>query len=213
MHYQAEVVLPPTNLISKRLETILGPYQEEREYNDESTAFWDWFVIGGRFSGKKIVDTLSAAKIRKFYEVIRERKITFCGLVCGKHEVEPESQIPEVDALWNEMFPDTFVHCPLFQHSGTSLNGDIQLLGEVNGDISMSRFIVSGCKSESISFMLSDSFYNGVNHENTVWSAGGCTFSNAMELLNEYLELHDKEWAAKARPKDDWLVVTVDYHS
>jgi len=60
------------------------------------------------------------------------------------------------------------------------------------------------------SFMLSDMIWNGCNGEETKWD---CTLKHGLKLYLENLENSTDEYKAVAQPKDDWLVVTVDYHS
>ena len=54
MHYHLEVIMPPTADISTALDDILKPFDESCEDEDlKSVTFWDWYVIGGRWAGKK----------------------------------------------------------------------------------------------------------------------------------------------------------------
>ena len=57
MHYHAEVWLPEASNLEERLEFVMGPHQEA--YDDEadsSTGFWDWYQVGGRWTGEHFPD-------------------------------------------------------------------------------------------------------------------------------------------------------------
>lgn len=52
-HYYCLAVLPPgATDINDTIEQLLAPHEERYdEANDESTGWWDWYQIGGRWSG------------------------------------------------------------------------------------------------------------------------------------------------------------------
>ena len=59
MHYHAEIYLKELKNVEEQIERILHPYNEhlEIEYNEEyeywrnPNSFWDWYQIGGRWTG------------------------------------------------------------------------------------------------------------------------------------------------------------------
>lgn len=61
MHYHAEIWIPDTNNnVETEIEKILAPYNETNRCRDEncegdcehcSNTFWDWWQIGGRWTG------------------------------------------------------------------------------------------------------------------------------------------------------------------
>lgn len=51
MHFHLEVIMPPTTNVEGALEKIMAQFDENNE--DASHAFWDWYVIGGRFFWRK----------------------------------------------------------------------------------------------------------------------------------------------------------------
>lgn len=59
-------------------------------------------------------------------------------------------------------------------------------------------------------FMVRDRVWNGVTHQKTAWDG---TLGSALAENLEKLKNYKEEYAAKYTPNDDWLVVTVDYHS
>jgi len=55
MHYHAEVYLKELGNIERQIKGIMSPHQKQYdEDTDESTGFWDWWQIGGRWKGAHI---------------------------------------------------------------------------------------------------------------------------------------------------------------
>lgn len=216
MHYHLEIIMPPVDDVEAALGQILAPFDEDPHLNegDESytkNSFWDWYVIGGRFSGAKIEYLLGEEKIGKFQKHLSEIGITVSKLQAGKQRLHPESQIPAVDALWNKWFPDSHVKvCPLFDHyndqysKNESKYGDVMKFSEVPMGLRSNRIILAGLdyggKKCEAKFMIEDKNWNGVTHVKTIWDG---TLEHALEMAAEKGHV----------PRSDWLVVTVDYHS
>jgi len=52
MHYHCEIYVSEINNIEDQIEEIMEPFQEEyHEEKDEMSGFWDWWQIGGRWTG------------------------------------------------------------------------------------------------------------------------------------------------------------------
>jgi hypothetical protein len=232
MHYHLEVIMPPTDDIEVAIASILAPFDENADDNNHS--FWDFYVIGGRYAGEKQQQKLDQEKVKQFYDWCSNEKITVSGLIAGKQELSPSSQIPKVDAKWNEMFPQedgSFAACPLFKHSndqyGKGINGTIAGdIGTLKNSLAISceRVIIAGPSfnhdakdSENpytgnlrAVFMLSDDSWNGVNHMPIAWDK---TIKSAVDAFNKKADSYAETYKAALSPKDDWIVVTVDYHS
>ena len=59
MHYHCEIWIPaPLNIsIDKLVEAVMAPHKETyNEDTEESTGFWDWYQIGGRWTGEHTPD-------------------------------------------------------------------------------------------------------------------------------------------------------------
>lgn len=211
MHYHLEVIMPPTNDVHKDLESILNPFSEHDEEHHQT--FWDWWVIGGRWSGAKREATFPKEKLEAFTQWMRDERFTFSGVQCGKQELSPASQIPKVDAKWREMFGVTG-SCTIFRHAnakGDTLDGDVCTLGEV-GPVTASRVIIAGPAYEGgveACYMIEQEIWNGVTHIKTVWDG---EVKSALSLWTDKLAHYRDEWREAHTPKEDWLVVTVDYH-
>lgn len=232
MHYHCEIVIPPVMNIEDAIASVMKPFNEQPEDGEGEGArhaFWDFWLIGGRWSGTKLLASFDETKLDAFYAWLKEEKITVAGLQCGKQEISPASQIPKVDAKWNEMFPSSeFLPCPIFRHSndqyGKGLSGtlpaDVQRLADIPADLKCSRVIVCKNSYESKSedwtgpveaeFMLVDDAWNGCNHMKVDWDG---KVSTAIDQYRKNLENYAPKFADKNAPKADWLVVTVDYHS
>jgi hypothetical protein len=236
MHYHCEIVIPPTMDIEAAVTSVLNPYcehvedlDEDDQYTAKRYGFWDFWVIGGRWAGRKLLAKYDKAKVDEFYEWLQAEKITVSDIQFGKQELSPASQVPKVDAKWNEMFPSAeFVPCPVFRHSNdqfgkglsSTLPSDITRLSDVPAALTCGRVIFAkpSFVSESkdwtgpleAAFMLTDSAYNGCNHMKVEWDG---TFASAVDKYRESLKNYSEEFAARVTPQNDWLVITVDYHS
>lgn len=236
MHYHCEIVIPPTDDITKSVTSVLEPFDENLERDSEiarGSPFWDWWVIGGRWAGAKLIARFDPKKLKEFYQWMTDEKITVSGLRCGKEELSPASQIPKVDNKWNEMFPsENFVPCPLFMHSnnpygkdysplmidkyGTNpiLPDDIMLVKDLPTYLTCERVIIGGLnyKEDGIEpkFMLVREEWNGLNHMIVKWNGN---IKTAIKQYINSLRNYKEDYKKKVLPKNDWLVVTVDYHS
>jgi len=236
MHYHCEIVMPPTLDVEAAVRSILEQFSENppedpkdaEDYSDKHS-FLDFWVIGGRWAGHKLLAKYDKAKVDEFYAWLTAEGVTVSGLQFGKQELSPASQQSKVDAKWNEMFPSQeFVQCPIFRHSNNqfgkglsgTLPGDIAPLRDVPEALTCSRVIFAGPSFNSTSkdytgpleaeFMLAEDAWNGCNHMKVDWDG---RFTSALEKYRQSLSSYKEEFAATRLPKDDWLVVTVDYHS
>lgn len=213
--------MPTKEHIAAMVAKILDPFSEHTENN--ANGFWDFYSIGGRFAGNHLMAGLDPKQMDAFQDALQKMKVTVSGLQCGKQELSPKSQIPKVDKLWAKFFPDQKGQpCPLFNHSNDQYdrdgNGqlpeDVIHFRDVPRDHKCSRVIVAGPdhKGESMEaeFMISEDNWNGVNHVKSDWdhTIGGA-LNMHMDRINGMIE----EAQAKYSPTDNWLVVTVDYHS
>ncbi len=81
MHYHCEVYLDrlPKDVFKAVLK-IMEPYRERfDEAAGDYHGFWDWFVIGGRWSGAHTEAALDPEKIKKFYEICEEKGLFWYG--------------------------------------------------------------------------------------------------------------------------------------
>ena len=235
MHYHCEIIIPSgTQDIEAAVKSVMAKFDESIPHDHEKysnkNSFWDFYVIGGRFAGSKQIAKYDKEKLDAFNKWCTDEKITVSGLTFGKQEIYPSDQIPKVDNKWNELFPHSsgkIVPCPMFKHSndqfgrngGSMIEGDISALGDSHG-ITCCRVIFAGASYESKSeertgsleaiFMLSDSVWNGVNHMDVTWDG---TIGDALRQWNERLNCFAEGYKNQMQPKDDWLCVTVDYHS
>lgn len=232
MHYHSEIVIPPTSDIEEAVRAVLAPFNEKADdEEDRKHAFWDWWVIGGRWAGAKAVAKYDPTQLQAFNDWAESQQLTVEGFQTGKPGLKPASQVEKVDAKWNEMFPsEPPMPCPLFAHSndqyGTGLEGtlpeDVQEFGDVSPRLTCERVIFAASSYDGVSeswtglisanFLLSQECWNGQNYQRTTWDG---TFGAAQALYTKYLERysHNPQYLAACTPTKDWLVVTVDYHS
>lgn len=229
MHYHLEIILPPqTEDIEAAVKSVMAPFYENAETEEHSTrhAFWDFYVIGGRFAGNKLVAALDQDKVKAFNEWCIAFNLTVSRIQSGKQRIDPASQIPAVDAKWNELFPredGVMVPCPLFAHSNDqygcdgkgTIEGDIAPLGQCLA-VECSHIIFAGpvknyeTDEYTAHYMLSESLWNGVTHVKAAWDG---TIGAALDEYVTRLQGCNDEYRQAHTPTDDWLAVTVDYHS
>lgn len=222
MHYRCEIVMPPTDDVEAAVSQIMAPFSENADEEEScGYSFWDFWVIGGRFSGRKLEQSFPDERLEAFYAKLKEMGVTVSGVTCGKQELNPASQIPEVDALWVEMFPESGVTvCPLFSHSNNQysskslLPGDICQLKDAPENTTCFRCIIAGPNYDGSSItathMEQEDFWNGVCRVETTWDK---TLKSALERFADRIRGRNPDYIAKVTPQPDWLVVTVDYHS
>lgn len=227
MHYHYEIIIPPVKDIEKALDQIMSPFDENYEDEDKRLpSFWDFYVSGGRFAESKELCAYPENKLSEFYKKLTESKITVLGIQCGKQAISPESQIPVVDKLWNDIFPtekNEPVPCPLFAHSNNQYDGndliscDICRVEEIPADLKCSKVIVAGpCypkyTNEHIeaTFMISKDVWNGVNYIPIAWDG---KVLSAIKMFEKTIEHYKRDYANKIRVMPNWLCITVDYHS
>ena len=217
MHTHLEIIMPRGYATNEEdaATAILARFDEDGKGKDRSRdPFWDYWNIGGRWSGTKLMHKLGRDRIAAFRKELADRRVTVSGVQFGKRTLRPASQIPMVDGLWREAFPDSGINqCPIFDHyTGTS--GDIMRLADCPRDLLCEHVIIAGPdydgKKLEAKYMLRTRIYNGVAYQNTTWDG---TIGAALDGWEQYWQDCDKEYRAKMAPTDDWIVVTVDYHS
>lgn len=215
-HYHLEIIMPPTDDVEAAVKRILAPFDENERDNEEARGhpFWDYWLIGGRWSGSKMLSIIGENREAKFRKALHEAHITVSGLQFGKPTLQPASQIETVNRMWNAMFPDAPIKvCPLFDNYKGD-DGDVMPLSGVPRDMKCSHLIVAGpdYKEEGPEavFMIRDDMWNGVNYVSSTWDG---TIGGGLLMASKQLANFNPEYAAKRTPADDWLAVTVDYHS
>lgn len=220
MHAVIEIIMPQVENVEEAVSAIMAPF-DENDSDNYGSAFWDFYVIGGRWAGWKQTAMLDQDKLNAFYDELKEKKVTVSGLQCGKQEIDPPEQIPMVDEIWVSYFPEYNGRaCPLFKHANNQyandcLYGDVLRLKDVDPKLKgMEKVMVASYdfedKNLEAKFMVQDKAWNGCNYENTEWNG---TLEHALELYEKNMEHYRDEYKAKHTVQDDWIVVTVDYHS
>ena len=217
MHFHLEIIMPPTTELEAQIENIMAPFDESGD--DVTPAFWDWYVIGGRWAGYKAKARLDPDKLEAFEEWLNQEKILVKNVQAGKQELADATTARKVDAKWREVFPGQGEYCMLFNHANdqyknSDLDFDVCKLSEIPNGLTALRVIIAGPafksgKYEAV-YMTQSEFWNGVNYVSTVWDG---TVASALDELTKKLGGYTHDYALTRTPTDDWLVVTVDYHS
>lgn len=218
MHHHLEIIMPPTDDVKIAVEKVMHQFDENASEDDYDVspkhAFWDWYEIGGRWGGEKLLSSIGEDRVNEFRDALYERKITISNVRCGKPTLYPANQVTLVDLIWNEFFPDSPVKtCPLFDnYHGDEC--DVMTLLYTPRSMECERVIIAGpdCEGDGLEtkHMVSDSICNGVNHQKTTWDG---TLGGALHEYLDNLKHYAKDYAALITPTDEWITVTVDYHS
>lgn len=82
--------------IEDYVSMAMNPFQEE-----DSNGWWDWYVIGGRWSGKLEKIKLDQDKLKEFAKQFEEEKLGWSS------QEKPENlQIARAKELWHTIFGD-----------------------------------------------------------------------------------------------------------
>ncbi len=227
-HYICEIIIPPGHDVVEAVQAILAPYSENLDANDDVASghpFWDFYMIGGRFAGRKAECGLDQGKLKDFRKWMIDEKVMVQGLVCGKEELATEEMRVKVDAKWREMFPGGGPKCTLFRHSNDQyandewLPGDVMPLADLPKGLSASRVIIAapGWVKEGwngklrATFMIQGDFWNGVTWVDTTWDG---KVQSAIDQHESQVKKHGTDDYIKvATPTGEWVAITVDYHT
>lgn len=219
-HEHNEIILPPTTDVEKAVAEIMAPFCEhgDDEDRDPRAAFWDYYVIGGRWAGAKTEASLDPDALASFRRWMTDERVMVSGLQMGKQTLADAATVQKVDAKWREMFPGAGPHCTLFDHSNRRdepLPGDVCKLADLPARLTAFRVVIAGPKWDGKGLMAVDMIaerqWNGVTHVKSAWD---CNVASAVAAWRERMEkTRSAEYRASATPAADWLVVTVDTHT
>lgn len=233
MHAHLEIILPSGANIEQDVATLMEPFCEILKDGEEDEdaiskyAFWDWYTIGGRWSGNKVEVMIDKKRMADFRKELVKRKIMVSTFQAGKPSITTPEQVQEVDELWRSWFPKSRLdNCPLFAHSqGKNIEWpNIMLLSEVLRkipDLGAERVMIGknytyddGPKLRCSTMQVRE-VYNGSDWQRTSWDG---KVKSALELHRndrypEYERVPSdlKDWVNLYMPNA--VVVTVDYHS
>ena len=207
-HEHAEIVIPPTTNVEAALREVMESFRDEETGEAE---WWDYWCIGGRWQGDKLLASIDPDRLQAFFDELAARKVTVSSVstppLIG---ISPASQIPGVDALWQEMFPDRGSSCPLHQHAEIPDSAAICTVADVPERLQCHRLIIAALWKQGEKMVLkpcvmrATELWNGVEYQDT--NFGGYVKPVLLECLAE-----PPRWWCK--PEGDWLVVTVDSHN
>lgn len=209
MHYHAELIMPPTDDVTGAIERYMKQFDENDEDNGKG-AFWGWYQIGGRYSGRKVESLFGDEKIAAFYAELKAAKITVSGLTFGKQEISPKEQESTVDAIWIKHFPNSPMKtAPMFKHSGEGCGPmDICKVSEIPKGLQAHTVMI--CGPDNAETLLHKEIWNGCTWQDTAWEGG---VIDALDYHAGKIDRYSDEYKKKMTVCSDWLCVTVDYHS
>jgi hypothetical protein len=179
---------------------------EDADEWDQACDWYDFWSIGGRFSGHKLKAAIGD-NLQAFYDKMKEERITVSGLQFGKPTLQPTSQQEKVDAMWREMFPGTVEQCPLFDHAPPCV--DWCLVKDIPEVLTAERVIIARSNDDGLSatFMVVQQLWNGFQWQDTTFDG------SVTSALKAYAEKSKWNPTYYKPVPDDWIVVTVDYHN
>lgn len=224
MHHNLTLILPPMELdrVEAAVAAILKPFDENHsdpEYyggdGRNKHAFWDWYVIGGRYSTRLIQSKLDPQKLEEFSKQVEAMKVRVSPVVVGNEKLVEQADADAIDNLWNTMFPESgLTKCPFFEHGlsqyHNTIDRDTMPLGEVPVSYKSYGVMIANRAGTEAEFLVQHSQYNGVCYIDTAWDQ---TLGDALRLYADKIQHYKDEWRAANTPTNDWLVVTVDYHN
>ncbi len=216
MHYHLEIIMPPTEKIDEEISRILAPFDEGKE--DSRNAFWDWYQIGGRFTGDH--DGFDAASDENNIEKCdlcagtgfraddvgnraREAEATYICNGCGKRQEGGTWTHSEFGAGKRLKWPTQWAR----------YKGDIIPLRDLKPTQTAFRVIIAapnhaGTGMEAV-FMAAKDNWNGASFDESKWDG---SIAEAIEKHKERAKNYRDEYAEKVTPTDDWIAVSIDYH-
>ena len=215
MHYHMELVLPDGGDLQERVSQVMARFRESdgEEEDNGYPSFHDYYLIGGRWSGDKLEDRAPEGAVDAFYERLKSEGVTVSGLRFGKQTIMPESQIHIVDRLWREMVPGCGDVCPIFDHYKGDLL-DVCKVSDISETLKCATFGVAQAiytEGYEMVTLQHSSIWNGVDHQDTAFDG---FVKKAIEDHNSRLiDRASKERAECLTVTDDWLCVTIDYHT
>ena len=217
MHFHNEIVIPPTKHLSVEpvVKEVMARFDETSEDVPEweqKHTFWDYFLIGGRFSGSKLTSGIPKEDMDEFIKLLQHHNITVSNFQAGKQNIEPRYQVPMVNALWQEKFPGKGSVCPIFK-SDEKYNSDICTVENIKDGLKCYRVIIGTFNAKKnkyeASWMIEENMFNGLCLIKSDWDT---TVKHALKKYHDYLHQYDRVPQPHMLVQDDWLVVTVDNH-
>ena len=203
MHEHAEIVIPPTDDVEAAVRQVMEGFIGE---DTGLCEWWDYWEIGGRYDGRKVLARIAAERLRAFQRELTSRQVTVSSVTSGKPTLFPDSQIVAVDALWREWFPDCGESCLLFDHADPGRAANVCVVAEVTQHLTCNRLIIArkwNGKLDAAAMRVRE-FWNGVEWQDSRFDGF------VLPVLREYSRVTEQ---CRWRVEDDWLVVTVDYHN
>ena len=205
MHFSVEVVIPPVDDIDDTINRLMSSC--ESDFDNGERPWFDFWRKGGRFSGNKLLASLSRAKLREFEAELNALAVSVSCVQCGKPELNPETQIETVNKLWQEYFPGTSRDCPYFHHFDSSGYGDVCLVKEVPERLTCSRLIVAKPDKNNLEYVQPVIMLEEEEDSLNPFSFDG-NVKKALDLIRE----RDSARGHSLGLDDNWVVVTLDCH-
>ena len=204
MHYHLELIMPPSPLIQiqERVRELMFPLSQAVAHSEGTTAYlYDWYQIGGRFAGAKMLGRLDPERLHKFRQELYGEAFTNDArpVVIGQTGLWRTQDLPKVDALWRKWFPEEEIDaCPLFDHYPAG-DQDICRVDQIPDTLTADAVLVGN--EDKVVFQLITEIWDSTKQEFQDTGFDG-------SVLNALRQCR----ACGVEPSQNWLAVTLDCH-
>lgn len=195
MHNLMEIIVPPHLDPVEAIGLAMDPYNMNHDSEDFVDTFFDYYNIGGRWSGTHLKSKLGLKRLQIFENEILQIKP---GLRDFPNTPEDKKRCFEI---WGKHFPEVKDSCPFWGNQapeGTNEDYhflDITTVGELGDEVKCATFAIINCYGESFKNLIHLEEWNGED-----WELTG--FNGVKEELLRHPSV-----------RKDWWIVTLDYHS
>jgi len=187
MHSSVLIIAEPQENYPLYVQKVMEPYSEEESKN----GWWDWYVIGGRWSGELTEIKLDQDKLKKIREEFEKQGLNWISM-----EKTNEIQKEKSHKLWREFFGNEWKdeEIPIYRDSyaENGFNDDIQ---------PVSNFTPEQLKLLNTAHVIDK---DGCYSYDSVWS--GKTYLEDKEWNEKFYE----RFLADLKPTD--MLIIVDCH-
>lgn len=220
MHCRLELLLPPgsTKEDVEPAMQFLSEYEPAGWDEDAGHPEWvgprrgvyDYFVIGGRWTGAHAEAHYSEDDMSRFRRLLQGREVKVSRVRMGKPTLtshKPE----EIDGWWREMFPDgPLSRCPIFDYASFA-DVDAMPVAKLHPEDSAEMvYIVGPPEQYRHRHFLRTSTWNGMNWQKSAWDG---KIASAIESHNALLDGATEEYRAPRLVTGEWVAFTVDCHT
>ena len=191
MHYHYELLIPPTDQPHFTITNIMDAYMLCDSCHNNSDAIGDWYVIGGRWAGEKLIKSLDPQKIKSYKKELKQSELRVMSVQAVKPTPCDKKNSLLADQVWRKHFPDINENPFMSDYSDQYENDlrDVWKLKDVPKNLTASGLIVTHSHHEEI-----------------------ICLPQSGEILKVVDEINKLDFS-RYEINDDWLLATIDIHN